>query len=79
MNGQECRIKTVNLGGIEYARLTYPPILEWMAYDEFLDYCRDCGTPKGGIHHPDCCLEDCPLPDHGQRLMCRCGLPPWED
>jgi hypothetical protein len=22
--------------------------------------CRDCGTPPRGVHHPGCCVEQCP-------------------
>jgi hypothetical protein len=33
--------------------------------------CRDCATPVGGVHHPGCCLEQCPA-CHGQALGCPC-------
>jgi len=25
------------------------------------DFCSDCGTPLGGVHHPGCCVERCPV------------------
>jgi hypothetical protein len=33
--------------------------------------CGDCGTPPGGVHHPGCCLELCPV-CRGQALGCPC-------
>jgi hypothetical protein len=37
--------------------------------------CRDCNTPVGGVHHPGCCVERCPV-CHGQALGCPCFEPP---
>jgi hypothetical protein len=33
--------------------------------------CGDCGTPPGGVHHPGCCVERCPV-CLGQAFGCRC-------
>jgi hypothetical protein len=33
------------------------------------DFCRDCSTPLGGVHHPGCCVEKCPV-CLGQALGC---------
>lgn len=33
--------------------------------------CGDCGTPPGGIHHPGCCAERCPV-CRGQAMTCGC-------
>ena len=35
------------------------------------DHCHDCGTPKGGFHHPPCDAEECPR-CHGQLIACGC-------
>jgi hypothetical protein len=32
------------------------------------DRCRDCGVSTGGVHHPGCCVEECPV--CGQQLFC---------
>ena len=40
--------------------------------------CRDCSTPPGGVHHPGCCVEQCPA-CLGQALGCPCFGDPDED
>jgi len=35
------------------------------------DRCGDCGTPKGGVHHHGCDLEQCPA-CLSQALSCGC-------
>jgi hypothetical protein len=51
-------------------------------YDDFPDgvpraripygNCHDCGTPSGGLHHPGCDMERCPLCG-GQAIACNCN------
>lgn len=61
------------MNGSVYGREAYPPTdLDWLDPDEMPYNCRDCGTPKGGIHHQSCCMEHCPLGD-GQLLSCAHG------
>lgn len=72
MNGQECRIRTIDVGGEPVYRLTYPPNLDWMTVDEFPETCHDCGVRKGGVHHKFCDMEECPA-GCGQLLMCEHG------
>jgi len=36
--------------------------------------CRDCATPLGGVHHPGCCIERCPV-CLGQAFGCPCFEP----
>ncbi|WP_433730991.1 hypothetical protein ACQP2Y_21540 [Actinoplanes sp. CA-051413] len=72
MSSQECGTETVNIKGVVYKRLAYPPNYDWMPAAEFPDNCRDCGTPKGGLHHQFCCMEECPVGD-GQWLSCAHG------
>lgn len=33
--------------------------------------CRDCGSTPGHLHHPGCCVEECPACG-GQVLSCDC-------
>ena len=33
------------------------------------DRCGDCGVASGGIHHPDCDIQECPI-CHGQVGLC---------
>jgi hypothetical protein len=73
MGGQECGIKTIEADGKVYARLPYPPTDD--PGDYYQPNCRDCGTPKGGVHHAFCCLDFCPVdPSHGQTLTCGHGI-----
>jgi len=40
--------------------------------DPLPDRCRDCGVPVGGIHHANCCIEQCGI-CQGQLLSCPHG------
>jgi hypothetical protein len=40
--------------------------------------CGDCSTPPGGVHHPGCCLEQCPA-CRGQAIMCGCFDDPGDE
>lgn len=71
MNGQECATKTINVDGVAYPRVPYPPT-ELGPSAGFPGNCRDCNTPKGGLHHRFCCLDMCPVGD-GQFLGCAHG------
>jgi hypothetical protein len=33
--------------------------------------CDSCNTPRGGVHHPGCCIEQCPA-CRGQLFGCGC-------
>jgi hypothetical protein len=33
--------------------------------------CDSCNTPRGGVHHPGCCIEQCPACG-GQLFGCDC-------
>lgn len=33
--------------------------------------CHDCNTPPGGLHHPGCDMERCPI-CKGQLITCSC-------
>lgn len=37
------------------------------------DHCRDCYVPVGGVHHPGCCVERCPV-CLGQAFGCPCFM-----
>jgi hypothetical protein len=33
--------------------------------------CHDCSIKRGGLHHPGCDVEECPV-CHGQLISCGC-------
>lgn len=33
--------------------------------------CDSCNTPRGGVHHPGCCIEQCPV-CRDQMFGCDC-------
>lgn len=69
MNGQECRIKTIEVDGKSYDRLPFP------VDADLPPNCHDCGVVQGGIHHAFCCLDFCPVDEsHGQTLGCGHGI-----
>ncbi len=78
MDGRGCRYEYIDAppNGVRYDRKPYPPNFDRMAADEFPENCRDCGVAKGGVHHENCCMEECPVCD-GQLLSCGHGLGGW--
>jgi hypothetical protein len=36
--------------------------------------CHDCNVAKGGLHHPGCDAERCPI-CRGQIISCSCEIP----
>lgn len=35
--------------------------------------CHDCGCPRGGLHHPGCDVEQCPICGE-QAIGCDCAM-----
>lgn len=75
MNGQECRIKTIEVGGKIYDRLPFTAEVCGIPDAELPDHCHDCVVAKGGFHHALCCLDLCPVDKFdGQTLTCGHGI-----
>lgn len=68
MRNVACTLVTYNdfPDGVERARTPY--------YDdpEYPEHCRDCGTPRGQLHHPGCDVERCPR-CKWQAISCECA------
>lgn len=84
MNGVSCAGPTVEIlrpspdaTGAKpgtYQRVPYDP-----DYGDETQRCRDCGTPRHGLHHPGCDMEQCPTPEcvdiegrRNQAISCGC-------
>lgn len=64
-SGVSCTGNTVKFpDGEEIEPIPYSP-----DYDS--ERCHDCYTPRGGIHHPGCDMEQCPRCG-GQLISCSC-------
>lgn len=50
---------------------TVPHVPNTPHWDDGHSECEDCGARPGGVHHPGCRLEDCPLCSC-QLISCRC-------
>ncbi len=69
-DGTSCGDVSLNIGGVEYQPIRWG---EERGYriGEPAYRCGDCGTPRGGVHHHGCDLEQCPA-CLSQALMCGC-------
>jgi hypothetical protein len=63
-----CKDDPTVIGGKAYAPLPYGEERYPKRYKPAPN-CGDCGTPLGGVHHPGCDLESCPI-CMGQALTC---------
>lgn len=59
-----CTMTAVLLSGGSYPRIRYRTRAA-------VERCGDCGTPRGGLHHPGCDMETCPR-CRGQLISCGC-------
>ncbi len=65
-----CREDPLKIGGALYDPIRWgEESRSW--YFQPTARCGDCNTPRGGVHHHGCDLEQCPRCD-GQALMCGC-------
>jgi hypothetical protein len=62
---RSCTVTDFHISGEPVRRLPY----RWRQPAN----CGDCGVPRGGYHHPGCCLERCPrCPPGRQAISCDC-------
>jgi hypothetical protein len=73
-----CSIETVGIGGQSRDRVRYgQETVDNGYYHGLPEFCPDCHTPKGGVHHPGCNLEQCPV--CGWHLdFCLCDKQPFD-
>jgi hypothetical protein len=67
-----CLPDPLMIGDAIYEPIRWGGEPERKAWRHIIDLpCQDCHTPPGGIHHPGCCVEQCPA-CLGQILSCAC-------
>ncbi len=67
-DGISCDDRPIVIDGVPYAPIRYGEERGSRRRD-LIEWCSDCQTPLGGVHHPGCCMERCPR-CLGQTLMC---------
>jgi hypothetical protein len=65
-----CTLEALHQHGRRYPLARFGEESGWRGRAE---RCGDCGVAKGGLHHPGCDLQDCPVYG-GQLLSCGCGF-----
>lgn len=66
MSGTRCSIAVRIIGVRPFVRRPYEKLYAFMA-----DNCNDCNAPLGGMHHPGCDQDRCPVDDcHSQAAFC---------
>jgi hypothetical protein len=59
-DGVACTDPVYEINGAEYQRIPFGDPLDLHPNG---DRCHDCNTPRGGLHHPGCDGETCPVPE----------------
>ena len=65
-----CTLTTLVVAGQRRKRLPHGAESLWIARLATKP-CRDCGVAVGGVHHPGCCAEQCPV-CAAQLFCCDC-------
>jgi hypothetical protein len=47
-------------------------------FPKAIQFCGDCGAPRGGFHHRGCDMEQCPR-CRRQLLSCGCDIESWDE
>ncbi len=63
-----CSDQHLTADGMRYEMVRFGEEEDWTAPEESAR-CGDCGVVPGGIHHPNCDIQQCPL-CHGQLGLC---------
>jgi len=69
-NGAGCSDEPLRIRGADYEPIRWGEERGYRFQDR-TDRCGDCGTPRGGVHHHGCDLEQCPA-CLSQALGCGC-------
>lgn len=68
-----CVMATIHLEGADYDPIPYGQERWWTDYKKTpRSRCHDCNVAIGGIHHPGCDMEECPVCG-GQLFVCDCS------
>jgi len=70
IDGVGCREGPLRIEGADYEPIRWGDEKGYSFHDRTAR-CGDCGTPRGGVHHHGCDLEQCPV-CHGQAIWCGC-------
>lgn len=63
---------TVDIGAHPFTAETFADEMHLIDVDDIV--CRDCRTPRHGLHHPRCCVAQCRICGD-QRMACECPEP----
>ncbi len=74
---RSCSTKPFLIGEQFYEPVRWGDEKHWSLDDEKTP-CDACLTPRGGVHHPGCCIEECPV-CRWPFASCDClGIPTYE-
>lgn len=66
-----CSARIILLHGQNYDLIPYGAERFELPSDPEYDRCGDCGVKRGGFHHVNCDMEECPR-CHEQLIGCEC-------
>lgn len=68
LDADTCKKVPIIVNGKEYNPIPYGSEIKGV---EPIERCHDCGIKPGGLHHPGCDMEVCPV-CRGQMIICDC-------
>ena len=69
-DGTSCSESSLIVAGVAYTPIRWGDEKGYRIAEP-TSRCGDCGTPRGGVHHHGCDLEQCPV-CLSQAMMCGC-------